>query len=65
MKEKYGITEIDASDLTETYDLIGKKRGALLKGGIIDYDKVYTIIVNDLKEGKIGQVTFDKYKETV
>ena len=65
LKEKYGIEKIDSSDLTETYDLIGKKRGALLKGGIIDYDKVYTIIVNDLKEGKIGQVTFDKYKETV
>lgn len=65
LKEKYGIEKIDSSDLTETYNLIGKRRGALLKGGVVDYDKVYTIIVNDLKEGKIGQVTFDKYKETV
>ena len=65
LRDKYGITEIDVDDLTETYDLIGKKRGALLKGGYVDYDKVYTIIINDLKEGKIGQVTFDIYDETV
>ena len=65
LKEKYGIEKIDIDDLTETYDAIGKKRGALLKGGYVDYDKVYTIIINDLKEGKIGQVTFDKYNDSV
>lgn len=63
LKEKYGITNIDEDDLTITFDIIGKKRGALLKGGIVDYEKVYTIIINDLKEGKIGQVTFDNYNE--
>ena len=60
--EKYGVDKINLDDLTETYDTIGRKRGALLKGGIIDYDKVYTIIINDLKEGKIGQVTFDIFE---
>ena len=63
LKEKYGITTLDENDLTLTFDTIGKKRGALLKGGIVDYEKVYTIIINDLKEGKIGQVTFDIYNE--
>ena len=31
-----------------------------MKGNIIDLEKVYTIIINDLKEGKIGKVTFDR-----
>ena len=59
---KYGISEIDLNDLTKTYDFIAKKRGALLKGGISDYEKVYTIIINDLKDGTIKNVTFDKYE---
>jgi len=59
LKNKYGIEKINPEDLTEVFDIIGKKRGALLKGGIVDYDKVYNLIINDLKEGKIGQVTFD------
>ena len=62
LKYKYGILYIDKTDLCETYDIIGKKRGALLKGGITDYEKVYTIIINDLKNGTIKNVTFDLYK---
>ena len=61
LADKYGITTIE-EDLTNTFELIGKKRGALLKGGIVDYEKVYNLIINDLKEGKIGQVTFYIYK---
>ena len=60
LKEKYGIDNID--DLVNTFDLIAKKRGALLKGGLTDYDKVYSIIINDLKNGSIKNVTFDIYK---
>ncbi len=62
LKDKYGILDIDVNDLCETYDIIGKKRGALLKGGVTDYEKVYTIVINDLKNGTIKNVTFDLYK---
>ena len=59
LKEKYGIEEL-TEDLVEEYEKIGKKRGALLKGGIVDYDKVSTIIIQDLKNGSFGNVTFDR-----
>ena len=62
LKEKYGILDIDTNDLIKTYDIIAKRRGALLKGGITDYEKVYTIVINDLKNGTIKNVTFDLYK---
>ena len=47
-------------DITEVLEIIGRKRGCLMKGNIVDIDKVYTIIINDLKEGKTGKVTFDR-----
>ena len=58
LKEKYGIDDI--SDMNLVFDKIGRKRGSIMKGNIVDLEKVYTIIINDLKEGKIGKVTFDR-----
>ena len=59
LKNRYGIDEIN-DDIVVTLDQIGKKRGAYISGGEIDYDKVYKIIIRDLKEGMIGNVTFDR-----
>ncbi len=56
--DKYKIDNID--DFNIVFDSIGKRRGCLEKGGVVNLDKVYTIIINDLKEGKIGKITFDR-----
>ena len=61
LEERYGITELD-DDLVEAYDVIAKKRGALGRGGIADYEKVSNIIVKDLKNGYFGNITFDRLK---
>ena len=58
LNDKYKITDI--SDFDKVFDIIGRKRGCLMKGDVVDLEKVYTIIINDLKEGKIGKVTFDR-----
>ena len=62
LKERYGIDEFDVDDVIPTYDIIGKKRGCLIRGGEVDYDKVSNLIINDLKEGRLGKVTFDEVK---
>ena len=59
LEERYGVTEID-EDYIEVYDTIAKRRGALTRGGVADYEKVSNIIINDLKNGYIGKVTFDR-----
>ena len=59
LEEKYKINKIE-DDIYITLDIIGRKRGCLMKGNIVDYDKVYTIIINDFKEGKIGKITMDR-----
>ena len=57
--ERYGIDSLD-EDFIEAYEMIGKKRGALSRGGIVDYDRVSEIIVKDLKNGYFGNITFDR-----
>ena len=62
LKERYKIDKIE-EDFIETLEIIGKKRGALIKGGEIDYDKVVTLILNDIKSGLISGITFDRFEE--
>ena len=57
--DRYGEFELDEDDYSSVYDIIGKKRGCILKGNEVDYDKVSNIIIKDLKEGYLGKVTFD------
>ena len=60
LKQRFTIDEFDIDDIIPTYDIIGKKRGCIISGGEIDYDKVSNIIIKDLREGKLGKVTFDE-----
>lgn len=57
--KRYGIDKIDNENIVEALNIIGKKRGCIIRGGEIDYEKVYQIVLRDLKEGLIGKVTFD------
>jgi len=58
--DRYGINCFDIDDVVPVYELIGKKRGCLISGGEVDYDKVSNLIIKDLREGKLGKVTFDE-----
>ena len=62
LKERYGIEDIN-EDIIDTFDIIGKKRGCLIKGGQVDYDKVINVIINDIKNGYIKNITFDRIDE--
>ena len=47
------------NDVVEVLDMIGKKIGAV-KNNETDYEKVYSVILRDLREGYLGKVTFDR-----
>ena len=59
LKQRYGMDCLP-EDIIEALEHIGKKRGCLIRGGEIDYDKVYTVILNDIKDGLIKGITFDR-----
>ncbi|MBR2997631.1 MAG: ribosome biogenesis GTPase YlqF [Bacilli bacterium] len=57
---RYGNFSLDEEDYTEAYEYIGRKRGCLVRGNEVDYNKVSNIIIKDLREGYLGKVTFDE-----
>ena len=62
LKERYGLEELD-EDMISNLEFIGKRRGCLIKGGEIDYDKVIDLIISDIKNGYIKEITFDRFGE--
>jgi len=56
LEERYKIEIVD--DIDELIERIAKSRGCI-KGDFIDYDKVYDIILNDIKTGRIKNITLD------
>lgn len=58
LKERYSMDEIP-QDPAALFDHIGKKRGCLMSGGEIDYDKTADIIVRDVRNVQFGPLTFD------
>lgn len=44
-------------------EAIGRKRGCLLKGGIVDMEKVQRILLSEFRSGKLGRITLDEVPE--
>lgn len=40
-------------------EIVAKKRGCIVKGGEIDYERVSKLIVGDFRKGELGHITFD------
>jgi len=58
---RYKLTETDWQDLTDLQlmELIGKKRGCLVPGGIVDTERVSNLLVDEFRAGRIGRMTID------
>ncbi len=44
----------------ELLELIGRKRGCLVKGGVVDTEKAVRIVMTEFRAGKLGFVTLDE-----
>ena len=64
LMERYRLTKEETQAETETLlEQIGKHRGCLLKGGLLDTEKVQRLLLSDLRGGRLGRVTFDDVPE--
>lgn len=54
------ITKDEKSNIIKLMDIIARKRGAIISGGEIDYEKISNIILNDFRTGKIGRITLEQ-----
>lgn len=58
--ERYKLKEGDIDKSSdELLTLVGRKRGCLVKGGIVDTDKASRIILTEIREGKLGGICLE------
>jgi ribosome biogenesis GTPase A len=55
--KRYGITITEPLDMLEQ---IGKKRGFLLKGGVVDMERVHKMFLIELRGMKIGAMSYER-----
>ena len=60
LKERYNLDKMDNDDMVEVYETIGRRIGAVISGGEIDYDRVSKTILEDIKNERIKNITFDR-----
>jgi ribosome biogenesis GTPase A len=65
LEKRYGIDLTALNDNIEILDAIGKKRGCLISGGEIDYERVYNLFLNDLRNGLLGRMSFERVDQNV
>ncbi|HOP65753.1 MAG TPA: ribosome biogenesis GTPase YlqF [Bacilli bacterium] len=59
---RYKIAKLD-EDILVSYETIGRNLQVIKKGNEVDCDKLSQIIVNDMKNELIKNITFDRYEE--
>jgi len=60
LNSRYNIDVEENTELIDIYDMIGRKRGCVLKGNEIDYDRVINLFLYDLRHQKLGGITYDR-----
>lgn len=64
LEERYEVT-VDTNQIVQLFDDIGRRRGCLLPGHEIDYDRVADLVLYDLRNNRLGPFTLDRVDDIV
>ena len=59
LAERFNLTLPLSQNGSELLETIGKKRGCIRKGGIVDLEKAQRLVLSEFRSGKLGRVTLD------
>ncbi len=63
---RFKLTDADgwqALSNAQLITLIGKKRGCLIPGGLVDNERVSNLLIDEFRAGKLGRLTIDRVPE--
>lgn len=59
LAKRYKLEQIGDLDGISLMEAIGKRRGCLLRGGTIDYDKTADLVIHELRSGLLGRISLE------
>lgn len=57
--DRYKLEDIGGLQGWEILEMIGKKRGFLIKGGEIDYERTAVMLCDEFRGGRLGKITLE------
>lgn len=60
---RYKLTDWESLTDAELVTAIGKKRGCLIPGGMVDTERVSNLLLDEFRAGRIGRLTIDTLPE--
>ncbi|VYU47938.1 Ribosome biogenesis GTPase A [Veillonella ratti] len=63
LAERYKLKPEELGDADTLLENIGRRRGCLVSGGIVDLDKARRIVLTDYRNQKLGNLTLDSVNE--
>lgn len=63
LEQRYKLDRAGEMEPLELFDCIGRKRGMLLRGGEIDYERVSHMLLDEFRSGLLGRITVDSIPE--
>jgi ribosome biogenesis GTPase A len=64
LEERYGVKDAEPDWQDEAWlEAIGRRRGAMLGGGRVNFQKAAEIVLTDFRDGMIGRVTLETPEE--
>ncbi len=58
-EERYNII-VNIDDVVSIFDDIGRKRGCIIRGNQIDYERVSDLFLHDFRHGRFGKIMLDR-----
>jgi ribosome biogenesis GTPase A len=59
LMNRYKVDKL-SEDALENMNIIGKKRGAVISGGEIDYNRVAVMLLDEFRGGKLGPIALER-----
>lgn len=63
LTERYKITDFEDLQAWEVLELIGRKRGMMMRGGEVDTLRASVMLLDEYRAGKLGRITMDSVSE--
>ncbi len=60
LAERYKISDFENKEAWEVLEMIGKKRGMMIKGGEIDYERASVMLLDEYRGGKLGLISLER-----
>lgn len=57
--ERYNIENANEIEVLDLIEQIGRRRGAITKGNVVDIDRSIDIFITDLQKGRLGRISYE------